>query len=204
MLFGVQRVMKPFAVLLWQIRAVSCCRRAGYGNDIGVILAVCGEHHGDDLSFIAPGIREERTHGAVNQAGGEHFLFGGAAFALEETTGDFSSGVCVLAVVDSEGQEVAVIDGRGHAGGGEHDGVAVARNNSAIGLFRNFPSFESQSAPTDFDGNAMWCGSVRIFRHESFPLAPHPSGASSGTFAEERALRFALAAARPSMRKSKR
>src|SRR6202158_277561 len=71
-------------------------------------------------------------------------------------------------VVDGERQKVAVIHRRGHAGGGENNGVAVARDNGAIGLFRNFSSFESQGAPADFDRDAMWCGSVRVFRHNHF------------------------------------
>src|SRR5439155_4365619 len=76
-----------------EVRTVSRSRRAGYGDDVGIILAVRGEHHGDDLRFVAPGFREERAHGAVNQAGGENFLFRRTAFALEEATGDFSGGV---------------------------------------------------------------------------------------------------------------
>src|SRR5216683_1225227 len=181
-----------------EIRAVSRSRRAGYGNDIRVILAVRGEHHGDDLSFVAPRFREERAHGAVNQAGGENLFFRGAAFALEETAGDLSGGVGVLAVVNGERQEIAVIHRRGHASGGKHDRVAIARDNGAIGLFRNFSSFQSQSSTADFDRDAMWCGSVCIFRHESFPLAPRSSGASSGAFPRQTGLEFTLAALRPS------
>src|SRR6266478_4764455 len=166
-----------------EVRAISSGGRAGDGDDVGVILAVRGEHHGYDLSLVAPGFREERAHGAVNQAGGEDFFFGGAAFALEKTTGNFSGGVSIFAVVNGERQEVAVVHLRGHASGSQDNGVAVARGNGAIGLLGDFSSFENQRASTDFNGDLVRRGCNCIFRHgQSFPLARHPSRASSGAY----------------------
>jgi hypothetical protein len=135
-----------------EIRAVGRGGSAGNGDDVGIILAVRGEDHGDDLSFIAPGLGEERAHGTVDQAGGEDFFFGRTAFALEEATGDFSGGVSVFAIVDSERQKVAVVHLRSHASGGQDDGVAVARSYGAIGLLGDFPGFEDERASSDFDG----------------------------------------------------
>ncbi len=146
-----------------EIRAVSSGGRAGNGDDIGVILAVRGEHHGYDLSFVAPGFGEERAHRAVNQTGGEDFFFGGAAFALEKTTGNFSGGVSVFAVVNGERQEVAVVHLRGHASSSQDDGVAVARGNGAIGLLGDFSSFENQRASTDFNGDLVRGAGVTVF-----------------------------------------
>src|SRR6267378_8685330 len=104
-----------------QVRAIRRSRGAGYGNDIGVVLAVRGEHHGDNLGFIAQGFGEERALGRVNQPGSENFFFRGAAFALEEAAGNFSGGVGVFAVVHSERKKIAVIHRRGHASGGQDD-----------------------------------------------------------------------------------
>src|SRR5437867_162402 len=187
-----------------EVRTVGRSRRAGHSDDVRIIFAVRGEHHGDDLRFVAPGFREERAHGAVNQAGGENFLLRGAAFTLEEAAGDFSGRVGVLAIVHGEGKEVAVIGGGSHASRSEHDGIAIARHNGAVGLFGNFPSFESESAAADIHRDAMGCGSMCIFRHESFPLAPTESGHVEARSTKQTGLELTLTAARPSMRKSKR
>jgi len=50
--------------------------------------------------------------------GSENFFFRGAAFALEETAGNFFGGVGVFAVVHGERKKIAVIHRRGNASGG--------------------------------------------------------------------------------------
>ena len=91
-------------------------------------------------------------------------LFRGAAFALEEAAGNFSGGIGVLAVVHGERQKIAVVGLGIHAGGDQHDGVAVARRNGAVGLFGNLSSFESERASADFDRDLMWCWCVMCFQ----------------------------------------
>src|SRR5712664_1939206 len=159
-----------------KVRAIRRSRGAGYGNDVGVVLAVRREHHGDNLGFIAPGFGEERAHRAVNQPGSENFFLRGAAFALEETAGNFSGGVGVFAVVHRERNKIAVIHRRGHASGGEDDRVPVARGNSAVGLLCDFSGFEDERPSSDFDGHLVRSGCNCIFRHKLYPLAPHWSG----------------------------
>src|SRR6267378_3500639 len=159
-----------------QVRAIGRSRGAGYGNDIGVVLAVRGEHHGDNLGFIAPGFGEERAHGTVNQPGSENFFFRGAAFALEEAAGNFSGGVSVFAVVHRERKKIAIIHRRGHASGGQDDRVAVAGGNGAVRLLCDFSGFEDERPSSDFDGHLVRSGYNSIFRHESYPLAPRWSG----------------------------
>src|ERR1700721_360566 len=117
-----------------QVGAVGGGGRSGDRNDIGVVVAVRGEHHGNDLGFIAPGIGKQRAHGTVNQSGYKNFFFGGAAFALEKSTGDFAGGVSVFAVVHSERQKIAVVRLVGHAGADEQNSVAIAGGYGAVGL----------------------------------------------------------------------
>src|SRR5882762_3220626 len=159
-----------------QVRAIRRSRGAGYGNDIGVVLTVRGEHHGDNLGFIAPRFREERAHRAINQPGSENFFFRGAAFALEEAAGNFSGGVGVFAAVHSKWKKIAVIHRRGHASGGQDDGVAVARGNGAVGLLCDFSGFEDERPASNLDGHLVRSGCNNIFRHKSYPLAPRWSG----------------------------
>ena len=146
----------------WEIGAIGRGRSAGDGDDIGVVLAVSRKNHGDDLCFIAPGFGKKRAHGAINQAGGEDFFFGRTAFALEEAARNFSGGVGIFAIVDGERKKVAVIGLGRHAGGGENDGIAVARSDSAIRLLGDLSSFEDEWTSPNFDGHLMrrWCNIV--------------------------------------------
>ena len=60
----------------------------------------------DNLDFVEEAVREERADRTVDQAGGERFLFGRTAFALEEAAGDLAGSVGLFDVVDGEREEV--------------------------------------------------------------------------------------------------
>ena len=72
--------------------------------------------HRDDLRLVAPARGEQRADRAVDQAAGEHFLFGGLAFALEEAAGDAARRVGVFAVVDGQREEVDALARRSRRG----------------------------------------------------------------------------------------
>ena len=69
-------------------------------DHVGVVLLVEGEHRGDHLRLAQEALREERPDRAIDQARGEHFLLGLAAFALEEAARDLAGGEGLLLVVD--------------------------------------------------------------------------------------------------------
>ncbi len=102
-------------------------------EDVGIIFLVGGVDEGDDLGLVAEGLGEEGADGAVDLAGGEDLLFGGAAFALDEAAGDASAGVGELAVFDREGEEVDAFLGVGRGGGGGEDGVVAAGGEGGAG-----------------------------------------------------------------------
>ena len=114
------------------------------GHHVGVIDAVVGHHHVDHLRLGVEVIREQRAHGAVRKAGGEHFFFAGFALALEEAAGDLAGRVGALFVVAAERHEL----GRGVLGlvglhrGGEHHGVPDADDHGAAGLLGDGPGLE--------------------------------------------------------------
>jgi hypothetical protein len=63
-------------------------RSGDHRDDIGFGLAVIAHHLSDDVDFVVETFGEQRTDRAVDQARNQRFLFGGAAFTLEEATGD--------------------------------------------------------------------------------------------------------------------
>ena len=134
------------------------CRRNG--DDVGIVFAVGGKHHGDDLRFIAPGFGKQRTHRAVDHSRSQNFAFRGAPFALEKAAGNFARGIGVFAIVHGEGKKIAVVGFGIHAGGDQHDGVAIAGQNGAVGLLGQFSGFKGQRTSADFDGNLMGSGAA--------------------------------------------
>jgi hypothetical protein len=86
---------------------------------------------------------EQRPDRPVNEAAGENFLFGRAAFALDEAAGEAPGCVGVLAVIDRERKEAcAGFRVRIRAGGDKDNRVAGADNYSAVGLLGHFARFK--------------------------------------------------------------
>ena len=128
-------------------------RAADQGDDVGVVLQVVAEHGGDDLDLVAEAVGEQRADRAVDQAGFQDLVLGRAAFALEEAAGDLAGGERLFLVVDGEREEVLAGLGGLHAdGGAQHDGVAVAGHDGAIGLAGDLAGFQDQlaAAPVEF------------------------------------------------------
>ena len=92
-----------------QVRHIAGRRRPGDGDDIRIIVAVGGEHHADNLRFVAPGFGEERTKRAINQPGSENLFFRRAPLALEKAPGNFSCGIGIFAIVYGKRKKVSVI-----------------------------------------------------------------------------------------------
>ena len=93
----------------------------------------------DDLDFVIEAFRKQRAQWAIDQAGGEGFLFGGLALALEETARDLACCVGFFDVVDGQGEKILPWLGLlGRHDGCQHDGVVNGDENSAAGLTRDF------------------------------------------------------------------
>ena len=147
-------------------RQVGNKRRRRRGRDadhVRIVFAVRRKHHGDDLRFIAPGFGKQRAQRAVDHPGGQNFALRGAPFALEKAAGNFSGRIRVFAIVHGEGKKIPVIRFGIHARRDQHDGIAIPRQNGAVGLLGNFSGFQRQRASADFDRNLM--GSGCCLRH---------------------------------------
>src|SRR6202041_2198540 len=131
----------------WNLRNVQRGGSGGDADNVRIIFAVRGEHHGNDLRLVGPTFREQRPQRAVNQPRGENFLFRGAAFALEESSGNFAGRVCILAVVH---------------------GVAITRHHGAVRLTGHLARLEGQSTSPNFQTN--------FFKHHFTSFLPRSTG----------------------------
>ena len=107
----------------------------------------------DDLNFIEESVREERADRTVDQTGGQRFLFGRPAFALEEAAGNAAGSVGLFDVVDGEREEVLARlrfllgDDRG-----ENDGVVHLADAGTGGLTGDFAGGERHVVVAEAEG----------------------------------------------------
>ena len=118
-------------------------RGTDHGGDVGIDLGVAGQHRQHHLDFIHEAFGEQRTDGAVDQAGGEGFLLGGATLALEETAGNAACGVELLEIVDRQRKEgLTRLGFAGSHDGGQHHRVIDGDQDRTAGLAGDFPGFQ--------------------------------------------------------------
>ena len=66
------------------------------------------QHHGDYLGFGEVAFGEERTHGAIDHAAGQHLFLRHAAFAFDVAAGNLTGRVGVFAIVAGERKKALV------------------------------------------------------------------------------------------------
>ena len=132
------------------VRDVGDFQRGRSGNQrehVGVVVAVGGKHRDDDLGFLVVALGEQRAHRAVDEPGGQDFLFRGTALAFEKTAGDFAGGESALLVIHRERQEVDIGAGVvGRHDGREDHGFAILRQHRAMRLLGQPSGLERQLA----------------------------------------------------------
>ena len=133
-------------------------RGAVNAANVGIVIRVGGQHKRDDLGLALESFGEQRTHGPIDLAAGEHFALAHAAFALDEASGETSAGVGVFAVIDGEGKEIDTLARVGIAGGsGENDVLADADDGRSVRLLGQFSGFKSDGfAAAETDCNCRW------------------------------------------------
>ena len=100
---------------------------------LGGAVAVNAEHLAGDDNVIAQIRGEERAHGAVYEAGGQHCGQTGLTLAAHEAAGDAADGVELLVEVNGEREVVDAVLGAGGGGAGdEHGGLAVLDENGSV------------------------------------------------------------------------
>ena len=81
-------------------------RGTDQGGDVRIVFQIMADRGADDLRFIAIALVEERADRAIDQTGGQNLFLCRTAFTLEEATGDFARGVCLLLVVNRQREEI--------------------------------------------------------------------------------------------------
>ncbi len=113
--------------------------RADQRRNVAVDFGIHRKHGRDDLHFVLEFLGEQRTHRAIDQARGQRFLFGRAAFALEEAAGNAAGRVELFLVVDGEREEVLPFARLGRRDrSDQHDGAAHADHDRTAGLAGDF------------------------------------------------------------------
>ena len=133
------------------LRDGQCRGCAHHRQDFRRVLLVGGEDCQGDLHVVVQALGEQGADGTVGEPGSEDALLPGAAFATEEAAGDAPGGVEPFFVVHGQGQKVYVLGARAvrHDGGCQHDGLAVADSNGAVGLEGEASGFQDQGFPAD-------------------------------------------------------
>ena len=135
-------------------------------EDIGVVRAVRGHQDRLDLDLAVVALREQRADGPVGQTAGQDLLLGGAAFALEISTGITARGGGALAVVDGQREELLTGLGLGGgAGGGEDDGLAELDGHGTVGLLGVAAGLDDEILAADGDDDFL--GHIR-----TLPVGP--------------------------------
>ena len=120
-------------------------RSGDHRNDVSLGFAVIAHDLGNDVDFVVEAFREQRAHRTVDQAAGQRFLFGRAAFTLEEAAGDTASRRELFLVVNGEREEVLPFLHRLCSGDrAKHNGFAISGEDGTIRLAGDAAGFESE------------------------------------------------------------
>ena len=157
---------------------------AVHREDVGVVFTIGAEQDGDDLGVVEIAFREERPQRAVGHAAGEDFLFGGAAFAFEVTTGENAGGGGFFLVFHGEREPgLAGFHLGGGDGGDEDDGVTAADGDGTVGEFGKFAGFDRDRIGSDvarecMDVHYCFLSSFLLFFSAYSPHGGMPGGHS--------------------------
>ena len=110
-----------------------CGGCADHCGDLGGAVAVNRQDFAGDNDVVAQVGREEGTHGAVDQAGGQNCGQAGLTLAAHEAAGDAADCVELLVEVNGEREVVDAVLGAGGSGAGyENGGVAVLDEDCGV------------------------------------------------------------------------
>ncbi len=133
------------------IREIEGGRGADDAQHVGLVLQVGRKEEADDLGVEEIAVGKQGPDRPVDHPGGQDLALGRSSFAFEEAAGDLARGICVLPVVDDQGEEgfrfLHFLFGRGRD---QHDGFAVAHQGGAVGLFRDLADLYGQGPFVDF------------------------------------------------------
>ena len=130
-------------------------RCAHHAEDVGVVLAVAGEHLRLNLHFVEKTLGKQRANGPVHKPAGERLLHRGTALTLEKAPGKLAGGGHALAVVAGQRKEVDAEAGRTGGSRHEHPRIAIADEHAARGLLCQKTRLDKENLIADLPFNAL-------------------------------------------------
>ena len=131
-------------------------RCADHGGELRRVVLLDGEDGRDNLNVVAEAFREQRADWAVDQARAEDGVARRASLTLDEASRDLACCIHLLFVVDRQWEEVDAFArlsrGRGRH---EHDGIAIAHEDGAVGLLRELSVLDDERAACEFHLKAI-------------------------------------------------
>ena len=139
-------------------------RSGGDAQHVRIVHAVSGNDGGEHLNFVAVTLGEERTDGAVDEAGDERFVVAGAAdLTTEEVAGDAAGGVHALGVFHGEGEEVLGRVEHGFTHGDKSHRAAALNPDGAVGLTCQTAGLQNDFLAADNGGNTSAVEKTHVF-----------------------------------------
>jgi len=130
-------------------------RRTQHRCHLRGVIPIGGQDSQDDVDALLVLVWEERADRPVDHAGVQDGFLGRLPFALEEATGNFSTCVELLFVVNGQRKERQWFIERIAIGGGEHARVAEADDDGAVGLPSQAPGFERKISFNELDNGEI-------------------------------------------------
>ncbi len=129
-----------------------------YGEHVGIEFAIDRQHRRHDHDVVAKTIFEERPDRTIDLASAQRAVLGGPAFTLDVAARDLARGIHLLFKFASQGKE---IDTRARLlrcgdGGEDNVGVAVANDNTAVGLLSKLAGLDDQGTTPDLERHGFW------------------------------------------------
>ncbi len=140
----------------WNFRQGQSGRRASDGKHVRVVVGIGRQHESDHLCFVAPPRWKQRANRSIDDATGQHFLFGRLPLAFEKAAWDPARRVGVLTIVDRERQEVDSFAGTCRIAGRDEDNrVAQPDEHGPVGLLGQLACFNRESARAESEFACM-------------------------------------------------
>ena len=133
-----------------------CQCGAEHSRELGGAIRVYAHHQILERHIVPIVFREQRAHRAVNDAVRQNRILGGLSLTLHKAAGNLADSILALIVFDGEREEINPLSRLLRSGcRGEHNGIAVVHQHSAVGLCTHSSDFCRQGSSGKFHAVAL-------------------------------------------------
>ena len=124
--------------------------RAQQSNDLRRVVVIILQHGADDGNVVSEILGKQRTHRAVDLAGGKNRLFGRAALTAHKAARNTAYRIQALLKINRKREKVDAVARLGRSSrGNEHSSIAVTHQTGAVGELRHLAGLDGQLAAGD-------------------------------------------------------